>query len=258
MGIQERKEREKERRRQQIIVAAKRVFSEKGFSRATMEDIAQQAELSPGTLYLYFKNKDELYASLSLRVLQYLNIRLNHVVKEEGLDPKQRIEALKEAMYDVYKFDPLILINMFHLQSSETLRNLSPELFADIRKLTRQSLAAITVLFEDCMRSGGVLKLNPAALADILWALFSGVVLRDESKRIIEEEPNLLRETLELAFNIFLRGIRSETNTHFELPQELQAMAGTPGSTMTAAHGTKRKPETKEAENPVDGNPHPL
>ena len=75
MGIQERKEREKERRRQQIMVAAKRVFTEKGFSSATMEDIAAKAELSAGTLYLYFKSKDELYASLSLRVLQYLNIR---------------------------------------------------------------------------------------------------------------------------------------------------------------------------------------
>ena len=76
MGIRERKERERERRRQQIIVAAKRVFSEKGFNRATMEDIATEAELSPGTLYLYFKNKDELYASLSLRILQYLLIRM--------------------------------------------------------------------------------------------------------------------------------------------------------------------------------------
>ena len=51
MGIQERKEREKERRRQQIMVAAKRVFSDRGFNKATMEDIAQEAELSPGTLY---------------------------------------------------------------------------------------------------------------------------------------------------------------------------------------------------------------
>ena len=50
MGIQERKQREKERRRQQISVAAKRVFAEKGFSKATMEDIAKDTE-NPG-----FKN----------------------------------------------------------------------------------------------------------------------------------------------------------------------------------------------------------
>ena len=125
MGIQERKQRERERRRQQIIVAAKRVFSEKGFSKSTMEDIAREAELSPGTLYLYFKNKDELYASLSLRILQYLNIRLEDVKKEKDIDPRKKIVAIKEALYDVYQFDPMILINMFHLQSSDTLKNLS-------------------------------------------------------------------------------------------------------------------------------------
>ena len=94
MGIQERKQRERERRRQQIIVAAKRVFSERGFSKTTMEDIAREAELSPGTLYLYFKNKDELYASLSLRILQYLNIRLEDVKKEKDIEPRQKVAAI--------------------------------------------------------------------------------------------------------------------------------------------------------------------
>ena len=88
MGIQERKRRERERRRQQIIVAAKRIFSVKGFSKTTIEDIAREAELSPGTLYLYFKNKDELYASLSLRILQYMNIRLEDVKKSTTLNKK--------------------------------------------------------------------------------------------------------------------------------------------------------------------------
>lgn len=64
MGILDRKEREKEIRRQQIIVAARRVFSGKGFSKSTMENIAVAAELSTGTIYLYFRNKEELYASI--------------------------------------------------------------------------------------------------------------------------------------------------------------------------------------------------
>ena len=139
MGIQERKERERERRRQQIIVAAKRVFSSKGFSKATMEDIAKEAELSPGTLYLYFKNKDELYASLSLRILHYLYIRLEHLNHGDHQGHQHRLDALKDAMYDVYQFDPMILITMFHLQSSETLRNLTPELLTEIKRLSRES-----------------------------------------------------------------------------------------------------------------------
>jgi AcrR family transcriptional regulator len=207
MGIVERKEREKERRRQQIIVAAKRVFSEKGFNKATMEDIAKEAELSPGTLYLYFKNKEELYASLSLRILQFLHIRVAHVNKEPSYTPMQKLDALMEAMYDVYDFDPLIIINMFHLQSSETLKNLSEELLLEIKDLSRKSIGAIATIFKEGIDLGIFVKRHPNALADIFWSLFSGVVLWEASKKIIDEKKDYLKETLKTAFDIFKGGL---------------------------------------------------
>ncbi len=49
--------------------AAERVFSQRGVNNATMDQIAHQAELSKGTLYLYFKNKDELYLAIATRAL---------------------------------------------------------------------------------------------------------------------------------------------------------------------------------------------
>lgn len=208
MGIQERKEREKERRRQQIMVAAKRVFSDKGFNKATMEDIAQEAELSPGTLYLYFKNKEELYASLSLRILQYLLIRVEHVNDDNEADPEEKLKALMDAMYDVYEFDPLIIINMFHLQSSETLRNLSPQLMEEIKTLSRKSLGSIAKIFEQGVEQDLFFDRHPVALADTFWAMFSGVVLWLTSKKLIDEQKDYLKQTLELAFEIFYRGIK--------------------------------------------------
>ncbi len=208
MGIQERKKRERERRRQQIIVAAKRVFSAKGFNKTTMEDIAKEAELSPGTLYLYFKNKDELFASLSLRMLQFLIIRLESLSQKIDLPPEEKLGIVKQALYDVYEFDPIVLINMFHLQSSETLKNLSPELLSNIKDMSRKSLRAIADVFEEGMQLGIYKKGHPVALADIFWALFSGIILWEESKRIIDGDKNYLKSTLELAFEIFERGIR--------------------------------------------------
>ncbi|MGD9364550.1 MAG: TetR/AcrR family transcriptional regulator [Desulfobacteraceae bacterium] len=207
MGIQERKEREKERRRQQIIVAAKRVFSEKGFNKATMEDIAKEAELSPGTLYLYFKNKEELYASLSLRILQYLHIRVSHVYKETDADPISKLDSLMVAMYDVYDFDPLIIINMFHLQSSETLKNLSEELLQEIKVLSKKSIGAIADIFKEGIEASVFVDRHPNALADIFWSLFSGVVLWEASKKIVNEKKDYLKETLKTAFEIFRKGI---------------------------------------------------
>jgi len=207
MGIKERKEREKERRRQQIIVAAKRIFSAKGFNKATMEDIAKEAEISPGTIYIYFKNKDELYASLSIRILQHLNIRLEHVKNQNNLNDEQRIASLKDALYDIYDFDPLILINLFHLQSSESLKNLSPELLSEIKRLSQSSIKIMSDIFSEGISTGVFIKANPNALADIFWALFSGVILWEESKKIIDNKKDFLKPTLDIAFDIFRQGI---------------------------------------------------
>ncbi len=207
MGIKERKEREKERRRQQIIVAAKRVFSEKGYTRATVEDIAQEAELSPGTLYLYFKNKEELFASLSLRILQYLMIRLKEVASDNANDCAATLENLKKAMFDVYAFDADALINLFHLQSSETLKNLSPPLLDELNALTRKANKEIAAIFEQGISRGIFIKNQPVVLADIFWSMFSGVVLWEASKTAIDHNKDFLMSTLEAAFAIFERGI---------------------------------------------------
>jgi AcrR family transcriptional regulator len=210
MGIRERKERERERRRQQIMVAAKRVFSSRGFNRATMEDIATEAELSPGTLYLYFRNKDELYASLSLRILQYLRIRLEHLNSVPLKSITERLNLLKQAMFDAYEFDPLVLINMFHLQSSETLKNLTPELLLEIKSLSKKSLGEMVKLFQEGIDKTVFIDRHPNAMADIMWALFSGVILWESSKKVIDPDKDYLKDTLETAFEIFSRGIKKK------------------------------------------------
>ncbi|MDM8543926.1 TetR/AcrR family transcriptional regulator [Desulfococcaceae bacterium HSG9] len=208
MGIQERKKRERERRRQQIAVAAKKIFSVKGFNKTTMEDIARETELSAGTLYLYYKNKNELFVSLSLRVLKYMNIRLEKVAKERDRTPEQRVMLLKSAFYDVYVFDPLIVINIFHLQSSEILKNLSPELLSQIKELSQSSIAIISSIFQEGIAQKQFIDRHPVALADIIWAVFSGIVLWEESKRIIDDKKEYLKQTLDIAFEIFVKGIK--------------------------------------------------
>ena len=55
---------EKNIRLGEIQKAAREVFFDKGFANTTMEEITKKANVSKGTIYLYFKNKDELYVSL--------------------------------------------------------------------------------------------------------------------------------------------------------------------------------------------------
>ncbi|MBW1870329.1 MAG: TetR/AcrR family transcriptional regulator [Deltaproteobacteria bacterium] len=207
MGIEERREREKKMRRRQIMDAAKMVFASKGFGGATMENIAEKAEFSPATLYLYFKNKDALFASLNLRMLQDLIARMDDVRDQKNLSPEKRIMALEKALYDVYLSDPLNVVNVLRFQSKGRLRNLSPELSSEIRDCTKQYINAIADLFEEGVREGVFLDCHPVAFAEIIWSVFTGLVLYEDTKKGLNEGKDQLEPTLIMALEILGRGI---------------------------------------------------
>ncbi len=73
MGIPNRRELEKKARREAIITAAGRTLIRKGFTAATMQDIAGEAGFAVGTLYLYFKDKESVFAGLYLEGMETLH-----------------------------------------------------------------------------------------------------------------------------------------------------------------------------------------
>lgn len=64
MGIAERKERDKMEMRERILEAATQMFLEDGYEKTSIRNIAEKIEYSPATIYLYFKDKDELFFSI--------------------------------------------------------------------------------------------------------------------------------------------------------------------------------------------------
>ena len=64
MPVLERRQREKEARRQQILDAARDLFFDRGFEGTTIDEIAQRTEISKGAVYLHFPSKEEIYFTL--------------------------------------------------------------------------------------------------------------------------------------------------------------------------------------------------
>ena len=194
-------------RRQQLMDAAKKVFASKGFDRATIENIAEEAEFSPATLYLYFKSKDELLASLNLKMLQTLIAKMEHVRDQKDLSPKKKIIALEKALYEVYLTDPLNVVNVLRFQSKENLRKLSPKLASQIRDHTQRYMRAIADIYRDGVREGVFLDRHPVAFADIVWSLFAGLILLEDTKKGLDRCKDFLRPTLEQALEMITRGV---------------------------------------------------
>ncbi len=216
MGIAERKKREKKERRHQIMDAAKKIFNSKGFSATTMEDIAREVELSPSTLYLYFKNKDELYGSLGVRDLGHLLERLEQIDDRDERNPEKKINALKKVLYGIYESDPLLLLNVFNFQTSQLFKELSPELASEIKHFSRRALRSIARIFEYGIRQGKFKNKNSIAIADIVWSIFSGMVIWEESKTALDPEKRYMKETLDLAFEVITQGIKRSINDTVE------------------------------------------
>lgn len=88
MGIAERKEREKEQRRKAILEAAENIFFKKGIDLSTMDEVAEEAELSKGTLYLYFKSKEDIQFAIFQRGAEILVSMFNSAIstKNTGLE----------------------------------------------------------------------------------------------------------------------------------------------------------------------------
>jgi len=102
MGIAERRNREKEQRRTDIIDAAKRLFFTKGYNITTMDDIANEAELSKGTLYLYFKNKEELAFTIIYENIELIKRMIEKAAqyKGTGIEKIKRIARIIPDFYD--------------------------------------------------------------------------------------------------------------------------------------------------------------
>jgi len=73
-----------DKRKSQILNAAESVFTKKGFNEARMDDIAEQTGLSKGTLYLYFKSKEDLIFAILNRIFQRSFKELESLKQEEA------------------------------------------------------------------------------------------------------------------------------------------------------------------------------
>ena len=175
MGIQERKKRERAQRRQQILAAAKKIVSAKGFRSTTIDDIAKEAELSPTTIYLYFDNKEELLVSLTFHSLQYLDLRLGEVFAVYGKgDLNSKISALHDVLSGAYKFNPFIFENMFHLLTAENLDCMTPTLRVKVKRRFNSIIENLTAIFADNGKDAGS-ALQAGEVVNIFFTLLSGV-----------------------------------------------------------------------------------
>lgn len=85
-----------EETRNAILSAAGRLFAERGFHTVTMREIAKEAGCSHTTIYIYFKDKEELLHELSTPPLQEMKRQFEDIASREGLSPEGQLKEMSQ------------------------------------------------------------------------------------------------------------------------------------------------------------------
>lgn len=176
MGIAERREREKEQRRNDIIDAAEQVFFARGWQTATMDDVAGAAELSKATLYLYFKNKEELYAAILSRGSDILHGMFREAVEsnESGIEQTAAIGRAYMQFHEEHRdyYDAMLYFDTKGFDTCDdcSYGQICVEAKEKIMKLV--SCAVANGVADGTLRA----DLDPVKTAVLLWASSSGVL----------------------------------------------------------------------------------
>jgi TetR/AcrR family transcriptional regulator len=124
MGISNRRQREKEQRKTEIIDAAERLFFLRGYEDVSMEDIAQEVELNKATLYLYFENKETLFATIVLRGVEILKEKYLKCMEKQA-PGIVRVALMGQAYYQFSEEYPNYL-RLIHFYGSERFSKENP------------------------------------------------------------------------------------------------------------------------------------
>ncbi len=209
MSTLTRREREKQQRRDAIVQAAEALFSEKGFRGTTMQEISERVELSKGTIYLYFKSKEELYLSVCVKGVAGFGEDLEAAVR--GVSD---LEEMIRAVYMAYIRHSLEQPNIFRVLRDifieQVRQNLSQDTIEEISGTIRSWLELESGLIEEGIEHGVFRKdLDAYGFSLAAWRASTGLIELALLKDPVVVEPEKLRHIYEQSIDLLIEGAKA-------------------------------------------------
>jgi AcrR family transcriptional regulator len=204
MGIAERKERDKEELRERILVAAKTLFLEKGVEKTSIRNIADLIEYSPGSIYHYFKDKNEIFHALHQGGFQQLMSRMEVIASVPN--PMERLKGMGTIYVQFALENPDMYDLMFikeapmdHVARTKALQwNEGEATFKFLRSTLRE-----------CMEQGYFQGHEEETLSFLIWSTVHGMVSLQIRRRcevvLADRQDTIVKDGLNEFFSILDR-----------------------------------------------------
>lgn len=203
MGIVERKERDREEMRDLILQAARGLFLNKGYEKTSIRNIADAIEYSPGTIYLYYKDKNELLFALHEEAFSKMTQELSKVQTIQ--DAFARLVEMGHR-YIKYAIDnPEMYDLMFIMKAPMDDLACREEHWEDGLK----AFSLLELVIKDCIKAGYFKEQDVETTALTIWSYMHGLVtiyLKDRMKMF---DDNREMERMQQSFALFVKMIRA-------------------------------------------------
>ena len=171
MGVKERKERQKENLRQEILDAASEMFATEGYANVSMRKVADKIEYSPTTIYLYFKDKNDLLNQICEDTFGKLYRKVS-AIREENENP---LESLRKGIRAYVEFG---LEHPNHYEVTfitPIMEYLGEEIHPYEGSMGQRAFNFLRSQVADCVDEGYFKKGDIDAMSQTMWAAMHGL-----------------------------------------------------------------------------------
>lgn len=198
-----------ESKRDLILDSAEKVFLEKGFYPAKIEEIARNAGIAKGTIYIYFKDKESIYISLIERKLSEVSNFIEDIIKDD-LSSAEKLKKIYFRMCEfidkTQKFQSLISIE--NIQSlTKMIDSLKEQVFPKVKRL----IETISKIIEEGIREGVFEEIDPLLGALLFMGYLRVAILLPVMEKLYSLEINMDKgSATKKILDIFFQGICSK------------------------------------------------
>jgi TetR/AcrR family transcriptional regulator len=196
-----RRERENLRQRGEILEAALRLFSEKGYHNVSMHEIAKEAEFGIGTMYKFFLNKKDLYKILIMGTAEKWHDTVLQALGRER-NPCRAIKRYIAAHRELF-FSDFPVVRMYYAETKGACFNIEAGFDQDLLRLRDERIDKLVSVFEAGIKENVFRELDPYHMAVALHGIIDAFLFR------MMEDPARFQASDELAdaAEIFLGGV---------------------------------------------------
>ena len=197
---QGKREREAESRRRMILEAAGRVFGREGFHPATISEVAAEAGVAVGTVYLYFSKKEDLY----VRLVEEKMDELLSILRAESRGDQEsllKIHSMVTAEVNFFASNRECFGVNFFIRN-----NLPSALKQSLDRKHDIFIGIMTEVIRQGIDAGDIRTAEPADLANLLQGMLSSML----GQWLTDEDPPLLTEKTDWLVDFFLRAAASD------------------------------------------------